>query len=360
MSLLLAADIGGTKSVLGIFDFHDGLKSVARIQAVYANRDFAGIEEIIHSFLEESGCAPEYACLAVAGVICHGQAKMTNLPWLISEQILVERFGFAGAWLVNDLTAVCSSLPLLRNNDFLELQSGGAGAAGRSSSGAIYVGASSPGGVMAVIAPGTGLGEGFLVQKGEVVFAQGTEGGHGDFAPTDAIQADLLDWMRRHHSWPAPVSYEMLCSGLAIPTLYAFFKVSGMEETAAVSAALKQAADQTPVIINSALDDKNPCPLCRKCVELFLAILGAEAGNLALKLYSTGGLYIGGGIMPRLAGRISFAPLLAAFNNKEKMEALMATIPVRLITRKDTALLGAASYGGGMVSLLQRKGEGII
>ncbi|MBU0664455.1 MAG: glucokinase [Proteobacteria bacterium] len=344
MSLLLAADIGGTKSVLGIFDLHDGLKSVASIQAVYASRDFAGIEEIIHSFLEESGCTPEYACLAVAGVIRHGQAKMTNLPWLISERVLAARFGFTGVWLVNDLTAVCSSLPLLRKNDFLELQPGAGGS-----------GASMPCGVMAVIAPGTGLGEGFLLQKGEVVLAQGTEGGHGDFAPTDATQASLLDWMRRHHPWPTPVSYEMLCSGMAIPTLYAFFQASGMEETPAVSAELKQAADQTPVIINSALDDKDPCPLCRKSVETFLAILGAEAGNLALKLYSTGGLYIGGGIMPRLVGRISFAPLLAAFNNKEKMEALMATIPVRLITRKDTALLGAASYGEGMVLLLQRK-----
>lgn len=359
MSLLLAADIGGTKSVLGIFDLHDGLKSVARMQAVYASRDFAGIEEIIHSFLEESGCAPEYACLAVAGVIRHGQAKMTNLSWLISEQLLAARFGFSGVWLVNDLTAVCSSLPLLQKNDFLELQSGVAESGGRSSAVVIPVAsgaaASISGGVMAVIAPGTGLGEGFLLQKGEMLFAQGTEGGHGDFAPTDATQAALLDWMRQHHPWPAPVSYEMFCSGLAIPILYAFFKASGMEETPVVSAALNQAVDQTPVIINSALDDRNPCPLCRKSVEIFLTILGAEAGNLALKLYSTGGLYIGGGIMPRLVGRISFAPLLAAFNNKEKMEALMATIPVRVITRKDTALLGAASYGGGMVSLLQRK-----
>ncbi len=339
MSLLLAADIGGTKSALAVFDLDEDLSTGPLTQSVYASRDFAGIEDIIHSFLEESGCTPEYACLAVAGVIYHGQAKMTNLPWLISEQVLAARFDFAGVWLVNDLTAVCSSLPLLRKSDFLELQQGEADL----------------GGVRAVIAPGTGLGEGFLVQKGEVVFTQGTEGGHGDFAPTDATQGALLDWMRHHHPWPTPVSYEMLCSGVAIPTLYTFFKVSGMEERQAVSVALKQAVDQTPVIINSALDEKSPCPLCLKSVETFLAILGAEAGNLALKLYSTGGLYLGGGIMPRLVGRISLAPLLAAFNNKEKMETLMATIPVRVITRKDTALLGAASYGRGMVPLLQGK-----
>jgi glucokinase len=159
--------------------------------------------------------------------------------------------------------------------------------------------------------------------------------------------------MRGRHPWPAPISYEMLCSGLAIPTLYAFFKASGREETPAVRAALalelSQAGDQTPVIVNNALSDQQPCPLCRQAVETFLAILGAEAGNLALKLYSTGGLYIGGGIMPRLAGRISFTPMLTAFNKKEKMAALMATIPVRLITRKDTALLGTVGYGAERV-----------
>lgn len=345
MSLLLAADIGGTKSALAVFDLHDGLNPEPLAQSVYASRDFGGIEELVRAFLGESGYAPEYACLAVAGVISHGQARLTNLPWTISESLLAEDFGFAGVWLINDLTAVCFSLPLLRNTDFLELQSGQA----------------EPGGVRAVIAPGTGLGEGFLVESGGVTWAQGTEGGHCDFAPTDGIQGALLDWMRRHHPLPGPVSYEMLCSGLGIPVLYAFFKATGMaEESPALHAALAKATDQTPVIVNGALDDQNPCPLCRKSVETFLAILGAEAGNLALKLYSTGGLYIGGGIMPRLAGRVSFAPMLAAFNNKEKMEALMATIPLRLITRKDTALLGAAGYGAKMVLLLQGGQEHII
>ncbi len=340
MSLLLAADIGGTKSALAVFDLRNDLgASVPLVQGVYASRDFSGILELVSAFLGESGHAPEYACLAVAGVVGNGQAEMTNLPWTISASLLAERFGFGGVWLINDLTAVCSSLSLLREDDCLELQSGKL----------------DPRGVRAVIAPGTGLGEGFLVRAGGVTWAQGTEGGHGDFAPTDVTQAALLDWMRRQHPWPVPISYEMLCSGLAIPTLYAFFKESGMAETKAVRAALAKAEDQTPVIVSGALDGENPCLLCRETVELFLAILGSEAGNLALKLYSTGGLYIGGGIMPRLAGRISFAPLLAAFNNKEKMASLMATIPVRLITRKDTALLGAAGYGAAMVAALPGK-----
>ena len=342
MALLLAADMGATKSLLAVFDLDHDLCSAPVAQSLYASRDFDGIQEMVRDFLQQSGLVPAYACLAMAGVIRHGQAKMTNLPWRISEQELAECFGFSGMWLINDLTAVCASLPFLRNMDFLELQKG----------------EPEPFGVRAVIAPGTGLGEGFLVQQGTRVWAQGTEGGHCDFAPTDTTQAALLDWMRTRHPGE-PISSEMLCSGLAIPSLYAFFKASGMEERSTLRAALDQATDQTPVIVNGALDDQNPCPLCRKSVETFLAILGAEAGNLALKLYSTGGLYIGGGIMPRLAERISFAPMLAAFNNKEKMEALMATIPVRLITRKDTALLGAAGYGAEMALLLQG-GQGRI
>jgi glucokinase len=328
MSLLLAADIGGTKSVLAVFDLDNDLRSTPLFQRVYASRDFAGIQELVCAFVEESGHVPQYACLAVAGVIRHGLARMTNLPWTISEHELAHHFGLAGVWLINDMTAVCASLPLLRSEDYLELQSG----------------QEEPGGVRAVIAPGTGLGEGFLVEGNGVFLPQGSEGGHVDFAPTDAIQAALLDWMRGRHPWPAPISYEMLCSGLAIPTLYAF-KASGIDETPVIRAALEQSEDKTPVIVNGALSDHHPCPLCRQAIETFLAILGAEAGNLALKLYSTGGLYIGGGIMPRLTGRISFAPLLAAFNKKDKMTSLMATIPVRLITEKETALLGAASYG---------------
>jgi glucokinase len=346
MALLLAADIGGTKSAMAVFDLQGGLRSEPLRQGVYASHDFSGIQELINVFLEVTGYKPEYACLAVAGVIGRGRAEMTNLPWVISESLLAEQFGFTGVWLINDLTAVCSSLPLLQEGDCIELQSG------KESNGGQVSDISAPRGTQAVIAPGTGLGEGFLVQKGEVIWAQGTEGGHCDFAPTDATQAALLDWMRQHHPWSVPISYEMLCSGLAIPTLYAFFKESGVEETKNIGAALAEAVDKTPVIVTGALDEENPCLLCRKSVELFLAILGAEAGNLALKLYSTGGLYIGGGILPRLAGRISFVPFLAAFNNKEKMTGLMATIPVRMIIRKDTALLGAASYGAAQVPFL--------
>ncbi|MBV5305127.1 MAG: glucokinase [Desulfobulbaceae bacterium] len=332
MTLLLAADIGGTKSVLAIFDLTGDLRAAPLCQAVYANRDFSGLDALATFFLQQAGVKPEYACLAVAGVVRHGRAAMTNLPWEMSESEIARRFGFKRVWLINDLTAVCASVPFLQGDDYLELQTG----------------APEPAGVRAVIAPGTGLGEGFLVQVGDQLLARGSEGGHCDFAPIDSTQNELLAWVRRRYPGE-PISYEMLCSGMAIPLLYAFFKASGMPESAAIREALEAVVDQTPVIVGGAIDSRTPCPLCTKTMDTFLAILGAEAGNLALKLYSTGGLYIGGGIMPRLVGRLSFAPLLAAFNHKEKMEALMQSIPVRLITRKDAALLGAAGHGRGRV-----------
>ncbi|KAF0187752.1 MAG: hypothetical protein FD168_2360 [Desulfobulbaceae bacterium] len=332
MTLLLAADIGGTKSVLAIFNLADDLRAAPLFQAVYANRDFSGLDALGTFFLQQAGIKPEYACLAVAGVVRHGRARMTNLPWEIGEEEIARCFGLKRVWLINDLTAVCASLPFLEPDDYLELQAG----------------APEVDGVRAVIAPGTGLGEGFLVRAGDHVRAQGSEGGHCDFAPIDAIQAELLAWMLSRYPGE-PVSYETFCSGMGIPLLYAFFKASGMAESEPIRKALEDSVDQTPVIACGAMEPGNSCPLCARALETFLAILGAEAGNLALKLYSTGGLYIGGGIMPRLAGRLSFAPLLAAFNRKEKMEALMQSIPVRLITREDAALLGAAGHGKNRV-----------
>jgi glucokinase len=332
MSLLLAADIGGTKSVLAIFDLTADLRAAPLCQAVYANRDFSGFDPLLSFFLQQSGVRPASACLALAGVVRRGRAALTNLPWGMDEQEIGRRFGFDRVWLINDLTDVYSALPLLQGDDYLELQAG----------------APEPDGVRAVIAPGTGLGEGFLVQVGNQVLARGSEGGHCDFAPMDSTQNELLSWARRRYPG-APISFETLCSGMAIPLLYTFFKASGMPESAAIREGLEAAADQTPVIVGGAIDSRTPCPLCARTMETFLAILGAEAGNLALKLYSTGGLYIGGGIMPRLVGRLSFAPLLAAFNHKEKMQALMQSIPMHLITRKDAALLGAAGHGKSRV-----------
>jgi glucokinase len=325
MTTFLAADIGGTKCELAVFALTDsGYQPLATGR--YRSRDFAGIEEIIALFQQESGYRPEYACLGVAGVIEKETADVTNLPWNIDAGRLMRTSGFRRVVLLNDLTALCASIALLEGDDLVELQRG----------------EEMPGEMIAVIAPGTGLGEGMLLQSGEVFFPRGCEGGHADFAPVNEEQAELLAWMMDKRR---PVSYEDLIGGPGIAFLYDFLRDSGkIPETAALVPMLAAAEDRTPIIVGGALAQV-PCPLCRRAVDLFLAILGSEAGNLALKLYARGGLYIGGGIMPRLAGKISYDGLIENFRRKGKMEKLMETIPVRLITRKDAALLGAARYG---------------
>jgi glucokinase len=326
MTTLLAADIGGTKCELAVFDMADsGYLALAGRR--YASRDFGGIGEIIALFLEETGYRPEFACLGVAGVTAKETATVTNLPWIINTRQLTQSFAFQRIALLNDMTAVCASIDLLKDEDLVVVQQGEEKA----------------GEMIAVIAPGTGLGEGLLFQSERMFFPRGCEGGHADFAPVNEEQAALLAWMMARRG--GPVTYEDLIAGPGIPFLYDFLHQSGkIPETESLQRMLAEADDRTPLIVGGALGPAS-CPLCRRTVELFLAILGSEAGNLALKLYAKGGVYIGGGIMPRLAGQISFAGFMESFLRKGKMERLMATIPVRLITRKDAALLGVARYG---------------
>ena len=326
MKTLLAVDVGGTKAELALFDLH-GRTFAPMQRAVVPCAGHAGIEEIIAAFLHGADPRPDVACLGVAGVIDAGVARITNLPWLISEEALAHEFSLAGVKLINDMTALCSALPDLAGADLLPLQEG----------------RRRMGGTRAVIAPGTGLGEGYLIETETAFLPRGSEGGHTDFAPVTDEQLQLLQWLRRRTQ---PVSVEMLCSGLGIPALYDFLREQGsMAETGSIGVQLRGAADRTPIILNAAIKADDPCPLCLRTMELFLSILGSEAGNLALKLYATGGLYIGGGIPPRLSGRLSFAPFLQAFRRKARMEDLMAGIPVDLILKRDAVLCGAAGFG---------------
>ncbi len=322
-STLLAVDVGGTKCELAVFA-GEGVEPLARKR--YPSADYGGLAEIIAEFLGETGLHPEYACLGIAGVVSGGEATVTNLPWSITEKALAAQFGFAGVRLINDLTAVCASLPLLQPADLLEIQQG----------------LPQPNQLIGVIAPGTGLGEGLLVQGNGFFFPRGSEGGHTDFAPVSEEQQQLLRWM---HGRQHPVCYETLIAGPGIPHLYDFYRVHlKMDVFAEVEQRLAAATDRTPVIFESAFA-KPPCPLCRRVVELFLSILGSEAGNLALKLYARGGIYIGGGIVPRIADKVSFTGFLDAFQDKDKMVGLMKTIPIHLIRHDNPGLLGAAHYG---------------
>ncbi|RUM43680.1 MAG: glucokinase [Desulfocapsa sp.] len=324
MSTLLAADIGGTKSELAIVAL-ESTPDVPPLQHKrYRNSAFPGFDALLEDFLKNSPI-PEYGCFGVAAVVHNGVAPLTNLDWVLDEKKLCNKFAFQEITLINDLTAICAGLPLLKEQDLLCLQQV----------------EKSADGIQAVIAPGTGLGEGFLLTGENCFFPQGSEGGHCDFAPLNKEQEQLLEFMRKKFG---AVSYELLCSGLGIPNIFDFFATTDIPRRSTVFADIEQAADRTPPIVSGALA-QTPCPLCQKTLSVFLEILGAESGNLALKTYCSGGLFIGGGILPRIASDVSFAPFLKAFRKKEKMEKLMASIPVHIILKKDAALLGCIHFG---------------
>ncbi len=204
-------------------------------------------------------------------------------------------------------------------------------------------GQAAPKGAIAVIAPGTGLGEAFLTWERDRYCAHPSEGGHSDFAPTDTLELGLLRylWDRYEH-----VSYERVCSGLGLPNIYDYLRASGYaEEPMWLADRLAQARDATPVIVNNALDKDERCELCETTLRVFVSILGAEAGNLALKTLATGGVYLGGGIPPRILPALERSVFMRAFCNKGRFEELLANIPVHVILNSQAPLLGAAAYG---------------
>lgn len=328
MKTLFVADVGGTKSELAVFAMHGTVGSAPLVQRRYINARFSGIMDIAQDFLAACRHRPSSACLAVAGVVTGRTVSLTNLPWVIDSDLLEKRFGFEQVVLINDLTALCSSLDILQPADLLQIQAG-AGPRGE---------------VRGVVAPGTGLGEGLSVALGGQLFARGSEGGHADFAPVDEEQVALYSWMRKN---TRPVSYEALIAGPGLARLYDFCrKYHQIPQSPWIVEEKNRAKDPIPVIVGGALGTvgEAPCPLCCRVVELFLSILGSEAGNLALKLYARGGIYLGGGILPRLTGKFTFDGFLKSFHAKGLMTHLMKEIPVSLILRKDAPLIGAAAH----------------
>jgi glucokinase len=238
---------------------------------------------------------------------------------------LIKNPGIHDVVILNDLVALAEAVPLLTQDDLQTLN----------------IGTPNSCGSMAVIAPGTGLGEAYLVWDGTRYRSYPSEGGHADFAPRSAEEIGLLVYLRRRFDH---VSYERVCSGMGLPVIYSYLRETGtVPESASVRAQLKTASDPTPVIVRAALAGRSPCRLCRETLNLFVAILAAEAGNLALKVLATGGVYLGGGIPPRILDVLKEARFFNDFTNKGRFRELMQNIPVHVITNPQGTLLGAAS-----------------
>lgn len=325
--MLLAGDIGGTKTALGIYTEENGCH-LPLLTGLFASNNYKDITEIVTEFLSTTNYTITKAVFGVAGPVSKGRVKLTNLPWILEEQQLQEASEIPTVKLLNDLEAVAWSIPSLRSNDLYALNSKGV---------------ATPEGPIVILAPGTGLGEAFLIWDGCRYRAYPSEGGHSSFAPTNELELGLLRYLMR--KFPH-VSFERVCSGIGIPNIYTFLKESGIEEEPAwLRHKLDTVEDITPVIINSALAKEEPCAICTTTLEIFISILGSEAGNMALKLLPSGGIYLGGGIPPRILDALKCGPFLDKFFNKGIISHVLTSIPINVICKPDTALAGAASYG---------------
>jgi len=324
--MLLAGDIGGTKTNLAIFSPEAGLRAPLA-EATFPSTDYPSLEALVREFLAQLDLKPEGASFGVSGPVVAGRVTITNLPWVIDETQLQAALNLSFVHLLNDLEAIAHAVPLLEPADLHTLNEG----------------QPTPGGAVAIIAPGTGLGEAFLTWDGSRYRPHASEGGHTDFAPTNPSEVELLRYLQQRYEH---VSYEWVCSGQGLPNIYAFLKDSGYaEEPAWLAGQLAAADDPTPVIVNMALDEEKPCELCAATLNTFVSVLGAEAGNLALKVLATGGVYLGGGIPPRILPALKHERFMEAFRHKGRLSGLLAHMPVHVILNPKVALLGAACHG---------------
>ena len=326
MTLLLAGDIGGTKTSLALVSSERGPFDPL-VEATFPSRNYPDLQSLAHRFLEQTGAQVDRAAFGVAGPVVNGQVVTTNLPWRMSEEELTDALQVKSVYLLNDLLAIANAVPHLQPRDLFTLNQGEV----------VH------GGAIAVVAPGTGLGEAYLVWDGRRYIAQPSEGGHADFAPMDDLQLGLLRYLLERHSY---VSYELVCSGMGLPNIYRYLRDMGhAPEPEWLRTELAAAPDLTALIVNSALRNDPPSELCTTTLEMFVTILGAEAGNMALKVLATGGVFIGGGIPPRILSALQGKGFINAFRNKGRFGASMAKLPIHVILNAKAALLGAAYAG---------------
>ena len=324
---LLAADIGGTKTELGVYALEAGPRA-ALATGRLASTDYDGIVPLARAFLDAHGIAVDYACFDVAGPVVAGRARLTNLPWVLEEAALARALGVKAVWLLNDLVATAAAVPHLGAADVVTLNAGKAVARG----------------TIAVIAPGTGLGEAFLTWDGRRYRAYASEGGHANFGPATPGEAALYLYVRERFGH---VSFERVCSGLGMINLYGFHRDRrNNAESPSIAARLSAVPEneQARVIIDGALAP-TPDPLCVATLESFVAILGSETANLMLKTLSTGGVYIAGGIPARILPLLRSRGFLTRLTDKGRMAGVLAQMPVHVVTDPQVALLGAAGFG---------------
>ncbi|MBD2486566.1 glucokinase [Aulosira sp. FACHB-615] len=335
MTLLLAGDIGGTKTILRLVETSNSSELQTVYEDSYRSGDFPDLVPMVQQFLLKANTAtPQKACFAIAGPVVNNTAKLTNLAWFLDTERLQQELGIAAISLINDFAAVGYGIFGLSSPDLLTLQPG----------------KPKPEAPIAIIGAGTGLGQGFLIKQGNHYQVFPSEGGHTDFAPRNELEFQLLKYLLDKHDIQR-VSVERVVSGLGIVAIYQFLRdrkhATESPEIAQAVRTWEQEAGQPEksvdpgAVIGKAAVQKSD-RLSEQTLQLFVDAYGAEAGNLALKLLPYGGLYIAGGIAPKILPLIQNGSFLLNFTQKGRMRSLLEEVPVYIILNPQVGLIGAA------------------
>ena len=322
--MILAGDVGGTKVHLALYGFEHARLVHVRDERFPAH-EYSGLQEIVQRFLAESA-NPEItaACFGVPGPVRGGRLRLTNLPWVLDARELSAGLNITHLFLINDLEANGYGIPELTPDQILTLNQGDPAGVGN----------------RALVSAGTGLGEGVLVWNGKTHVPMASEGGHSDFAARNPLEMELFTWLTQKLN--GRVSYERVISGPGLTNIYTFLRdEKGMEEPAWLTQRMQT---EDPNAIIGEAGEAGTSELCSKALEMFAASYGAEAGNMVLTVLATGGMYIGGGIAPKMLKTMQSGVFMQAFADKGRLSELLVHTPVHIILESRAALMGAAAY----------------
>jgi glucokinase len=320
--MILAGDIGGTNARLALFEVADGRFGLVSSK-VFPSHEYSGLDAIVKEFVVSAKVDPVAACFGVAGPVMRGRVDTTNLPWTIESKRLAEELKLKSVMLINDLEATAWGVPALDPKDLISLSQGTNDAVGH----------------QAVIAAGTGLGEAGMYWDGKQHQVYACEGGHTDFGPRDDLEMDLFRYL---HKLYGHVSYERILSGPGLVNVFHFLRDTGRGTEPKWLTDEMQHSDPAAAISRAGMEEKSP--LAEHALAIFISVYGAEAGNLALKTMAKGGVFVAGGIAPKIQRKLAEKLFLQSFVSKGRMQPLLESMPVRVVINDNVALLGAARY----------------
>ncbi len=319
--MILAGDIGGTKTLLALFKVNDNdLREVKSKR--YVSKNFNSLISILNDFLKNEKDVPRCAAFGIPGPVVNRRAKSTNLPWIVEEENLIEKSKIPKVKIVNDLAATAYAIPFLKPEELITIKKGSAEHFSER---------------YAVVAPGTGLGQAFMLCEGNKRIVIPSEGGHSDFAPSNKIETELFLYLKKKYDH---VSYERIISGSGMPNIFDFLiEIHHLKPTEITLEKMKT-EDKAKVISDMALKKRDE--VCEKALDIFVSVLGAYAGNFVLTTMATGGIYLGGGIPIKILPKLKDGTFVKSFSNKGRLNKLVGATPIFLINNNKAALTGAA------------------